>query len=204
MEGMSMRYVALVDGKHGAYGVVVPDLPGCTSMGETTDEAHRNAIEAVRLWIEDAEAEGEAVPRPRSLEALREDPDVAAALAQGAVLTLVPLLRDVGRAVKANLSLDVGLLEAIDAEAKARGLTRSAFITSAAREKITAEREWRVETALMGLTITRAMAASFTKINLRKVRSVGTGSPVIVSTAGSAISTPMTWPARSKTWFADA
>ena len=26
-----MRYIALVDGKAGAYGVVVPDLPGCTS-----------------------------------------------------------------------------------------------------------------------------------------------------------------------------
>ena len=33
-----MRYIALVDGKTGAYGVVVPDLPGCTSAGSTTDE----------------------------------------------------------------------------------------------------------------------------------------------------------------------
>ena len=30
-----MKYVALVDGKKGAYGVVVPDLPGCTSAGKT-------------------------------------------------------------------------------------------------------------------------------------------------------------------------
>ena len=42
-----MRYIALVDGKAGAYGVVVPDLPGCTSAGSTTDEALRNAVEAV-------------------------------------------------------------------------------------------------------------------------------------------------------------
>ena len=28
-----MRYIALVDGNAGAYGVVVPDLPGCTSVG---------------------------------------------------------------------------------------------------------------------------------------------------------------------------
>ena len=26
-----MRYIALVDGNAGAYGVMVPDLPGCTS-----------------------------------------------------------------------------------------------------------------------------------------------------------------------------
>ena len=130
------RYVALVDGKHGAYGVVVPDLPGCTSAGKTTDQAYRNAIEAVRLWVEDAEADGEKVPRPRSLEALRADPDVAAALAAGSAITMVPVLRDAGRPAKANLSLDAGLLKAIDEAAEAHGLTRSAFIASAAREKI--------------------------------------------------------------------
>lgn len=40
--------------------------------------------------------------------------------------------------MKANLSLDAGLLEAIDAAAKARGLTRSGFLASAARAKIEA------------------------------------------------------------------
>src|SRR5580693_2577221 len=105
------RYVALVDGNAGAYGVTVPDLPGCTSAGDTTDEALRNAIDAVRLWAEDA-------------------------LAEGAALAIVPLLIDVGRPAKANLSLDAGLLAAIDEAASARGLTRSAFLAGAAREKI--------------------------------------------------------------------
>jgi Ribbon-helix-helix protein, copG family len=62
---------------------------------------------------------------------------VAAALAEGAVLAVVPLLLDAGRPAKANLSVDAGLLEAIDEAAEAHGLTRSAFIASAAREKIT-------------------------------------------------------------------
>jgi len=84
------QYVALIDGRQGAYGVVVPDLPGCTSAGDTIDEARRNAIEAVRLWIEDVEADGEELPRPRTLEVLRADPEVAAALAEGAALTIVP------------------------------------------------------------------------------------------------------------------
>jgi predicted RNase H-like HicB family nuclease len=131
-----MSYIALVDGKAGAYGVVVPDLPGCTSAGSTTDEALRNAVEAVRLWVEDAIDEGEALPTPRSVEAQRADPEIAAALAEGAALAIVPLLRDAGRAVRANLSLDAGLLDAIDEAAKAHGLTRSAFLASAAREKI--------------------------------------------------------------------
>ena len=61
-----MRYVALIDGKQSAYGVVVPDLPGCTSAGRTIDEAYSNAVEAVRLWVEDAETDGEKVPRSLS------------------------------------------------------------------------------------------------------------------------------------------
>jgi len=130
------RYVALVDGKSGAYGVTIPDLPGCTSGGSTTDEALRNAVEAVRLWAEDAIADGEELPRPRSAESLRADPAVAAAISEGAALAIVPLLLDVGRPAKANLSIDAGLLAAIDEAAQARGLTRSAFLASAAREKI--------------------------------------------------------------------
>ena len=44
-------YVAFIDGKPGAYGVVVPDLPGCTSAAATADQALRNAVEAVRLLL---------------------------------------------------------------------------------------------------------------------------------------------------------
>jgi predicted RNase H-like HicB family nuclease len=133
------RYVAIVDGSPGAYGVVVPDLPGCTSGGATIDEALRNAVEAVTLWVEDARADGERVPKPRAAEKLRSDPDVAAAIADGGVLAYVPLVLNAARPVKANLSLDAGLLNAIDEAAERRGLTRSAFLASAAREKIESE-----------------------------------------------------------------
>jgi hypothetical protein len=67
---------------------------------------------------------------------LRGDPEIAAAIAEGAALAIVPLLRDAGRPAKANLSIDAGLLAAIDEAAEARGLTRSAFLATAAREKI--------------------------------------------------------------------
>lgn len=130
------RYTALVDGKAGAYGVVIPDLPGCTAMGRTTDEALRNAADAVRMWAEDARARGEALPKPRRIESLRQDREVARAIADGAALAIVPLILDAARPAKANLSLDAGLLAAIDEAADAHGLTRSAFIASAAREKI--------------------------------------------------------------------
>ena len=68
----------------------------------------------MRLWAEDALADGEKLPKPRSIEALRADPEVAAALAQGAALEIVPLVLDAGRPARANLSLDACLLAAID------------------------------------------------------------------------------------------
>jgi len=90
------RYIALIDGKVGAYGVVVPDLPGCTSGGKTMDEALRNAVEAVRLWAEDARADGERLPKPRALEILRNDAELWAALREGAALAVVPLAATFG------------------------------------------------------------------------------------------------------------
>ena len=83
-------YVALIDGESGAFGVVVPDLPGCASAGGTVEEALRNAAEAAPLWRDDARADGEAIPEPRAIEDLRRDPEIAAALASGAVLGFVP------------------------------------------------------------------------------------------------------------------
>src|ERR1700735_1929821 len=80
------RYVAIVDGRPGAFGVVVPDLPGCTSGGNTIDEALRNTVEAVTLWAEDARSDGAKIPKPRSAEKLRADAEVAAAVGRGSIL----------------------------------------------------------------------------------------------------------------------
>jgi predicted RNase H-like HicB family nuclease len=87
-----IRYIALVDGKRGAYGLTVPDLPGCTSAGNTLEEVLSNAIEAVRLWTEDAIADGDPIPRPRSYDDIVEDRKVKAALARGAAVSFVPLI----------------------------------------------------------------------------------------------------------------
>jgi predicted RNase H-like HicB family nuclease len=133
------RYGALVDGRRGAYGVVIPDLPGCTAMGKTIDEALANAANAASAWAEVVRADGFSIPKPRAIEALRNDPEVAAEIAAGAALSIVPLIVETGRPAKANLSLDAGLLQAIDEAADAKGLTRSAFVASAVREKIIAE-----------------------------------------------------------------
>jgi predicted RNase H-like HicB family nuclease len=91
------RYIALIDGKAGAYGVVFPDLPGCTAMGKTVEEALANAAEALRDWFEVTEENGETPPAPRRVEKLRRDADVAQALAEGGTLAAVPLVRETGK-----------------------------------------------------------------------------------------------------------
>lgn len=132
------RYTVLIDGEAGAYGVAVPDCPGCTAMGATIDAAMTNAAAALAEWMGDRVAAGLAPPVPRAPDALRADPSLADDLAHAA-LGIVPLLLDSGRPVRVNVSLDAAVLAEIDASARARGLTRSAFLVSAARDKIEAE-----------------------------------------------------------------
>ncbi len=60
-----------------AYGVIVPDLPGCFSAGDTFDEAVIAAEEATAAWIDAALDAGEIIPPPSSVEALRARPDFA-------------------------------------------------------------------------------------------------------------------------------
>lgn len=131
------RYIALIDGKAGAYGIVFPDLAGCTAMGKTMDEALVNAAKALRDWAEVTEESGGRISRPRALEALRRDPQVKTALASGAGLAAVALVRETGKPVKANLSIDSGVLAAMDEEADRRKLTRSAFVEMLARTMLT-------------------------------------------------------------------
>ena len=49
-----MRYLIVLHAELGRtdYGVTVPDLPGCTSVGDTLDEALTNAEEAIRVYLE--------------------------------------------------------------------------------------------------------------------------------------------------------
>jgi predicted RNase H-like HicB family nuclease len=134
------HYVALVEHTNrDNYGVWFPDCPGCVTVGADVDEAMERAVEVLRLWAEGMIEDGDDIPSPSTYEDVMRNPDVRESLSRNAVLARIPLLIDSGRAARANISLDRNLLEAIDAAAKARGLTRSAFLASAAREQILSE-----------------------------------------------------------------
>jgi predicted RNase H-like HicB family nuclease len=131
------HYVGILDGSGDTWGVRVPDLFGCHGGGVTAEAAIADAISAAREWAEHRNAKGAAMPVSRPLRQIISDGELDVLAGETAVM--IPLLLDSGRPVRANLSLDAGLLAAIDEAARARGLTRSAFIASAAREKIMAE-----------------------------------------------------------------
>lgn len=132
-----MHYVAVIEKEpDSAFGVWFPDVEGCFSAGDTIDEAAANAATALRQHAEAIESSGRRMPAARAAEEVLRDDDVAAAVEAGAILFAVPLLADAGRTVRINISLDKALIDQIDAAATARGLTRSAFLAQAAREKI--------------------------------------------------------------------
>jgi predicted RNase H-like HicB family nuclease len=117
-----MRYIALIDGGPGAYGVMFPDLPVCTAMANTLDQALTTAADALRDWVNTVEASGSPIPAARSADTLRTDPEVTEALAEGATLAAILVVRSTGKPVRANLSLDEGIVTAIDAAAHKRGI----------------------------------------------------------------------------------
>ena len=134
---MSTHYVAVIEkDADSAFGVWFPDVDGCFSAGDTLDEAVVSAGTALRQHAEALQSAGKDVPNARDVEAVLRDKDVKAAVKTGALLFAVPLLADAGRTVRINVSLDKALVDQIDEAAEARGLTRSAFIAQAAREKI--------------------------------------------------------------------
>jgi predicted RNase H-like HicB family nuclease len=115
-----------------AYGVVVPDLPGCFSAGDSLDEAVTGAEEAAAAWIDATLDTGGAIPAPSSLEALRDNPEFAGWTF--GVITLDPALLD-DTSERVNITLPRRVLKRLDALARAAGESRSGYISGMTLEE---------------------------------------------------------------------
>ena len=125
-------YIAVVHKDEGsAFGCYFPDVPGCFSAADVMDDLVPNAIEALNLYAEDA-----TLPESRGIEDIRRDAAVADDLSNGAFLVAIPLIENESKVVRANITLERGVLKAIDLAARERKLTRSAFLAQAARHEI--------------------------------------------------------------------
>jgi|SRR5271156_5399594 predicted RNase H-like HicB family nuclease len=122
-----MRYpIAIEIGTEtAAYGVVVPDLPGCFSAGDTLDEAITAAEEAAAAWIDATLDAGDVVPTPSSIEAVRARPEYAG-WAYG-VVAVDPAALD-STVERVNITLPRRILLRLDAQARAAGESRSGYI----------------------------------------------------------------------------
>ncbi len=49
----------------GGYTAIVPSLPGCISEGDTFEKAKDNIADAIKLYLEDLEADGEEIPNTK-------------------------------------------------------------------------------------------------------------------------------------------
>lgn len=123
-----MRYPVIVHkDPHSEYGVTVPDFPGVFSGGATLDEALANVQEAIETLYEGEEVD--RLPDPSPLETILACEDVR----DGAVV-LVDVNLDFldKKAVPVNITLPLYVRNRIDRAAKARGLSRSAYLAKAA------------------------------------------------------------------------
>lgn len=113
-----------------AFGVVVPDLPGCFSAGDTLDEAIDQAREAIDFYCQALIEDGGTIPTARTLAEHQANSEFAGWI--WAVVE-VPVERYFGPAEKINITLPRLLLAKIDDHVRAQGKTRSGFLAEAAR-----------------------------------------------------------------------
>lgn len=113
-----------------AFGVVVPDLPGCFSAGDTLDEAVAAAREAAAAWIDAALDDGEPIPPASSLDVVQRLPDYAGWTV--GVIDLDEALAD-DTIERVNITLPKRVLRRLDDLAHAKGKSRSAFIADLTR-----------------------------------------------------------------------
>lgn len=117
--------------KDTAYGVVVPDLPGCFSAGDTLEEAFDHAREAIEAHCEILAEDGKDIPPPAPLAEHQADSEL-----QGWIWAMVdvPVERYFGPAEKINITVPARVLARIDDYAKRHGETRSGFLVRAAQK----------------------------------------------------------------------
>ena len=123
-------YPAIVEHAGNEFSVFFPDLPGCTSAGRTIQEAVLNAEEALAGHLLVSAQYGDELSDPTSLDNLEKDPDI-----KEAARILIRAERP-GKSIRLNITLDEGLVAAIDRVAN----NRSGFLAEAARRELTVRR----------------------------------------------------------------
>lgn len=125
-----MRYpVVIHKDVESAYGVSVPDLPGCFSAGDTLEEAVEAAQEAIACHLEGLLMDGEPIPAKESLETHQASDDYKAGIW---ALVNVDLSKLSSRTKRINITVPARVLAIVDKAAAREGETRSGLLARAA------------------------------------------------------------------------
>ncbi|HQT84512.1 MAG: HicB family protein [Acidiphilium sp. 37-64-53] len=129
---MISYYPAIIERGSDGFGVFFPDLPGCTSAGDTVQDAAINAEAALQAWLELSAEHGDSIAPPSDLSTLVLDDDVVEAA------RILVRAETNSRSVRVNITLPEDLLHAIDRYAERNGFSRSGVLAQAARERLRA------------------------------------------------------------------
>jgi len=69
-----MKYLVIIEKGENNYSAYVPDLPGCTSAGDTLDDVLAGIREAIEGHIEIMREYGDPIPEPTSESVLIDVP----------------------------------------------------------------------------------------------------------------------------------
>lgn len=131
-----MLYPAIIHHTEGsAYGVTVPDIPGCFSAGDSMTEALANAVEAIEMSLELLCEQDMPVPDASDASVHAE----AAAKSGGVIAVVdVDLTRFLGKAERINITLPARLLRRIDEQVKrsSKYQNRSHFLAVASQHEL--------------------------------------------------------------------
>lgn len=131
-QNVPKNYVGILDGGGAVWGVRIPDIDGCVGGGATPEAAIADVTQALRDVLGHKQSSGVPFPKASTISVILQNEKPA----KSESTVIIPVVLDAGRSVRANLTMDAGLLQAIDTAATRAGITRSAYLASAAREKL--------------------------------------------------------------------
>jgi predicted RNase H-like HicB family nuclease len=114
-----------------AYGITVPDLPGCFSAGDTLDEALENTKEAIECHIEGLLMDEVSLPIPQAIEKHYQNPDYSDGIWES---VCVDISKISGKAKPIEVILPEKILAQLDKFAEKKGETRSSLLVQATVE----------------------------------------------------------------------
>lgn len=108
-----------------AYGLTVPDIPGCFSAGDSFDEAFDNAKEAIKGHLEILAEDGTDIPKASLIADHMDNQEFAEGVWGFVDIDIAPYL---GKTEKINVTLPTAVIRKIDAKYS----NRSKFLSEAA------------------------------------------------------------------------